>query len=265
MNSFLKKRTALLFFITTTFSTLNSNPLQVLHSFNGSDGADPWGSLNLSNNILYGRTTDGGDYDKGVIFKMNLDGSKYVPFYSFTSGSDNYYGNQPHHASMFFVGNTLYGAALKAGTNSNGTLFSILPDGSGYTVLHEFQGSPSDGSAPHSVMTLINSKLYGMTAEGGVNDTGILYKMDLDGSNYEIILSFDSSPNVTGAEPHDLFTLSSDENTLFGMTRLYGSYDGGTIFSLDNFNSSTTSSVLHEFGSFSVSPQKVMAKRTWSI
>ncbi len=245
----MKKILTISFILASSFF-YSSDYLQVLHSFDGLDGADPWGSLTLVDDILYGRTTVGGNEDKGVIFSMNLDGSNYVPFYSFSSGSDNETGNQPHHVSMLFIGNTLYGATLKGGTNSNGTLFSIKPDGSNYTVLHEFLGSP-DGSASHSLMRLIGSTFYGMTAKGGVNDTGVIYRMNTNGSNYEVILSFEASPNTTGSEPHDLFTLSSNEKALFGMTRLDGSYEGGTIFALTDFFSTTPIySVLHEFGSF---------------
>lgn len=43
-----------------------------MHTFSGSDGANPFGSLIMDNNILYGTTAAGGSSDNGTIFKYGL-------------------------------------------------------------------------------------------------------------------------------------------------------------------------------------------------
>ena len=55
----------------------NGNNYTILHNFAGGDddGREPYGSLTLSGNDLYGMTQYGGNSDLGVIFKMDIDGA----------------------------------------------------------------------------------------------------------------------------------------------------------------------------------------------
>lgn len=229
-------------------STYTDLPIAVLHSFSGYDGANGKGSLVLGANVLYGRMAFGGTNNSGVIFKINTDASGFEVLYSFTSGADNETGFEPHHSSMELQGNILYGSAVFGGNSDdhhkqgNGVIYSIATNGNNYTVLHEFTGSTTDGSNPHSCVLLINDTLYGMTALGGEHDKGVLYQMNTDGSNFQILHSFDGD---MGEEPHGIPVMGSDGVTLYGLTRKGGSSDVGTVFA---FNTSTSSyTVLHSF------------------
>jgi len=229
-------------------SSTSGLPITVLHSFAGYDGANGKGSLVRGGNVLYGRMAFGGTHNSGVIFKMNTDGSGFEVLHSFTSGADNNTGNEPHHSSMQLQGNTLYGSAVYGGNSDdhhklgNGVIFSIGTDGSNYTVIHEFTGSTTDGSNPHSCLLLVGNLLYGMTALGGEHDKGVLYQMNTDGSSFQVLHSF---VNSTGEEPHGIPIMGSDGVTLYGLTRKGGSADLGVVFAFNTSNS--TYSVLHSF------------------
>lgn len=57
----------------TIFSISSSGAYNVLHSFNGTDGSQPGYNLLLNNGYLYGVTNLGGLYDKGTIYKFNIN------------------------------------------------------------------------------------------------------------------------------------------------------------------------------------------------
>ncbi len=220
----------------------NAQSLQVLHSFNGSDGATSKGSLVLVGNVLYGRTSAGGVNGQGVIFKINTDTTGFQIMYPFTSGSNNIYGNQPHHDAMLAVGSVLYGTALMGGNSNNGVLYKINLSGTGYDTVHMFTGGNNDGAQPHSGVILLGNILYGMTAAGGTHDNGTLYRINPNGTGFSVLYSFH---NPTGDQSHGRLLLSSDSTQLLGMTRKGGTSDFGVIFSFTISNSTYTA--LHTF------------------
>ena len=162
-----------------------SSTLRVLHSFGGADGAWPRGSLVAAGGFLYGGTTVGGDANSGTVFRVRPDGTEFQSLYSFTAGSDNGLGNQPHHNSLLLVGGTLIGAARQGGNtdndageraqkDGNGTIFRIETSGSTYTVLQKFDGGERSAATPHSPPQISpdGRMLYGMSAGGGKHRHG---------------------------------------------------------------------------------------------
>lgn len=214
----------------------------VLHSFNGSDGDTPKGTMTLVNNILYGFTSSGGKNNKGVIFKMENTGKDFSVIYNFEQGDNNGIGNEPHHDAMLNYNNTLYGVTVYGGINNNGVIFKINPDGSGYAPVHVFKGGIDDGAQPHSGVLEINNVFFGMTAEGGSEGKGVIYKINPDSSGFSVLYSFNKS---TGHNPHGRLTLGSDGHTVFGMTKTGGPGGLGLVFSYDISNS--TYKTVHTF------------------
>jgi uncharacterized repeat protein (TIGR03803 family) len=74
------------------------------------------------------------------------------------------------------------------------------------------------------------SRIYGTTSQGGTNGAGVLYSMNTDGSNYQLLHSFQSSPD--GAQPTGKL-IPGPGTSLYGMTPLGGAGGYGTIFSWD--------------------------------
>lgn len=123
---------------------------KVLHSFTGdSDGKDPQTGLILSGNTLYGVTTEGGSTDNGTVFAVNTDGKGFTVLHTFTGAfgtNTNTDGALPM-AGLVLSGNTLYGTAGSGGSATNGTVFAVNIDGTGFKVLHDFTAiSDSDGT-----------------------------------------------------------------------------------------------------------------------
>lgn len=214
----------------------------VLHSFDGSDGATSKGSLTLFGNTLYGRTSAGGTFGKGVIFQLNTDSTDFQVLYNFPDGSSNGLGKVPHHDAMLYYDDNLYGTALEGGLDDNGVIYKISLTGADYSPIHIFNGSDSDGAQPHSGVILVNNVFYGITAEGGTHGNGTLYQINPNGTDFSVLHSFHNS---TGDDSHGRLTLGSDGHTLFGMTKTGGSANLGVIFSFDL--SGSNYSVIHTF------------------
>src|SRR5208282_2806387 len=127
-----------------------------LHNFAGSprDGAHPQAGLIISGNTLYGATDSGGSASNGTVFAINANGTGFTNLYSFTATSGSYSTNSDGAypaGTLLLSGSTLYGTAQYGGTNGNGTVFAVNTDGTGFTILHSFNGG-SDGSVPHAVL-----------------------------------------------------------------------------------------------------------------
>ena len=104
-------------------------------------------------------------------------------------------------------------------------MFSIGINGTGYQVLHSFQGG-SDGSSPYAGLTVVGSALYGTTLLGGYG-VGSVFSINPDGTGYEVLYSFGGT---AGEEPWADLVLNG--STLIGTCWANGSDGDGTLFSL---------------------------------
>src|SRR6266550_336359 len=57
-------------------------------------------------------------------------------------------GAQSRSPLVVGTNGALYGTTVAGGSNGFGTVFSVNPDGSGFTVLHHFSTNDSDGQYP---------------------------------------------------------------------------------------------------------------------
>lgn len=205
----------------------------VLHNFAPStmlapNGREPFGSLALVGSTLYGTTTSGGSGAAGTLFKINSDGSGFGLLHSFTGGGTD--GASPF-GSLTVSGTTLYGMTNGGGDSpSYGTIFKINIDGSGYSIIHDFDGGTTDGANPYGALTLSGSTLYGMTSHGGsATNVGTIFKIDTDGSNFSLLHSFVGG-SADGNQPYGSLALAG--GTLYGMTTLGGA-NQGTVFKIN--------------------------------
>ena len=199
----------------------------ILHTFIGSDGSNPFGSLTLSGAKLYGMAEAGGSSNSGTLFSMNTDGTGFGLLHTFTGGAGD--GSYPH-GSLTLSGATLYGMTEGGGSSDNGALFSVNTNGTGYGLLHIFAGGASDGGNPTGSLTLSGAKLYGMTQGGGSSNRGTLFSMNTDGSGFGLLHTFTGGAG-DGRYPRGALTLSGSK--LYGMTEAGGSSDGGALFSMN--------------------------------
>ena len=205
------------------------------------DGHYPVNELTQGNDgALYGVTTGGGTSGLGTAFKVNPDGSAYRILRNFSrSGGDGY---NPWGSVTEGHDGVLYGTTADGGSWTNGTVYTLKKDGSGYSVLKHFSTYDADGRSPRAGLTEgADSALYGTTELGGSSGAGTVFKLGKDGNGYTILHHFDGSD---GRNPRGGL-LSTSDGTLYGTTFGGGSNNSGVVFRLNNDAGSFA--VLHYF------------------
>jgi len=95
-----------------------------------------------------------------------------------------------------------------------------------FNILHGFKSRTGDGVFLDGSLTLSDSTLYGMTEQGGSNNSGTIFRIGTDGLGNSILGSFHE---FDGAIPKGDLTLSADGSILYGMTGGGGSGGQGVI------------------------------------
>ncbi len=173
-------------------------------------GASPHGSLILYNGLLYGMTYYGGIYGGtsggGTIFSIHTDGSGFTVLLNSGAivGGSNLSGGVAD-ASLAFGSLTAYNGLLygmsSAAESSYGNVFSVHPDGSGYTALWEFYQYPITGGSPQGNVVISGNMLYGMvgvaTAGSGVGE-GYIFADTLLNTTASVVANVSSSGDSDG-------------------------------------------------------------------
>lgn len=224
------------------FSTQGSNSF---YYYTNWDGEAPWGVFKASSNILFGTTYGGGFFGGGTIFRMNLDGSQFTNLFNFDEISPDgqtIYSQHPS-AKLALSDDAFYGVTYHGGDYSQGSVFKVNTDGSGYTNFYSFNGG--DGMHPESALVFSGQRLYGTTTDGGgLFAQGTVFAINKDGSGFASLHTFTFSD---GSTPRAGLTLSG--NTLYGVTLFGPPIFEGTIFSLNTDGTGFTN--LYFFSEFS--------------
>jgi len=209
-----------------------------------------------------------------LIVSLNLLLAGRAPAQTFTNlhsfGSTPTDGLQPS-SGLVLAGNILYGTTDGGGSSSNGAVFSVHTDGTGYTNLYSFTAAaitnssgfytnsdgsePGGGYVPGSRLVLWGNILYGTAAAGGSGGQGTIFKVHTDGTGFTNLHSFtalDASfyTNSDGANPDNDLILSN--NTLYSTAINGGSFDNGTLFRVNTDGTGFTN--LHSFTAVYSSP-----------
>ncbi len=161
----------------------------LLKEFTDSDKANAPRRLVLTGDALFGAAYNGGISNRGSICKLNTDGNGFAVIKDFTDpeqGGDGYFEGCLPGAALAASGPTLYGTTVMGGVSSEGGIFKINADGTGYTVLK--QGSFADGGHFMSGVIVSGDTLYGASPWGG-GGIGALFKVNTDGSGFSILRS----------------------------------------------------------------------------
>jgi uncharacterized repeat protein (TIGR03803 family) len=149
----------------TVFTVTPKGKFTVVHQFNNTDGAYPFGGLILgTDGNFYGQTDLGGASAYGAfgtVYKMTPSG-KVTRLHSFEQTD----GDNPVSNLVQGTDGNLYGTASYGGTHPNfGTIFKITPSGT-FTTLHNFDST--GGSYPYAgLIQATNGNFYGATYAGG--------------------------------------------------------------------------------------------------
>jgi uncharacterized repeat protein (TIGR03803 family) len=207
-----------------SFETLNINGSG---PYTNSEGACPnsTGGLVLSSNTIYGTTDYGGSSGGGTVFKINTDGSGFTNLHSFVDGSFIGFDTT---SGLLLSSNILFGLTQAGGNFSNGTVFCLNLDGTGFTNLHSFTTLVNGTNCD---LTFSANTLYGTAGYGGLFGVGTVFAINTDGTGFTNLYSFNfSGPNTDGVNPSGKLLLSG--NMLYGTTQDGGSSGDGTVFSL---------------------------------
>ena len=105
---------------------IDDQSFQLLHKFGEThhDGKNPYGSLLLVGDQLYGMTANGGDNDMGTVFVIRTDGHGYQRLYSFGGQAGD--GSKPID-NVILVNGWLYGMTTEGGAYGQGAIFKVSP------------------------------------------------------------------------------------------------------------------------------------------
>jgi uncharacterized repeat protein (TIGR03803 family) len=204
-------------------------------------GAYLYGGLRLgTDGVLYGTALQGGLYGAGTVYKLNTDGTGFTVLQNFDYSNGTY----PYPGLVQGTDGALYGAATYGGTNGSGTAFKLNTDGTGFTVLRNFDYP--GGAYPYAgLLQGMDGALYGTAYQGGSNGPGTAFKLNTDGTGFTVLKSFSyGSDQGAGAYPY-AGLLEGTDGRLYGTTIQGGTGSYGTVYQLNT--DGTGFNVLHNF------------------
>ena len=183
-------------------------PVKKLVDFDGlSKGSKPTGNLVLaSDGKLYGMTTVGGSFGGGVLFSLNLDGTGFTKLLDFNGAIT---GTQPRGSLVQFADGKLYGMTSSGGANGFGTIFSIVLNGA-FTKILDFNGTNGKTPIGDLLVAPSGAAMYGTTYSGGVNDKGVLFKLE-NGNQFTKLYDYSLA---TGSNPVGSLTMLKQTPTI---------------------------------------------------
>jgi uncharacterized repeat protein (TIGR03803 family) len=241
----------------------------VLYHFSGAEtGANPYGSLALSGNVLYGMTHKGGGSNMGCIFKINTNGTGYTQLLDFLGQSN---GSYPY-GSLTISGDVAYGMTWSGGAYDLGCIFQFNTLDNEFLKLWDFSNN-QEGKYPFNDITASGNVLYGMTGYGGANlSVGVIFKYsfmpDIQTSNISFpfvgisivniawtagngvkraVFMKEGTGTITDPDDNTTYTASTDWNvkgSQLGSSGYYCVYnDTGNFVSVMNLTPGTTYTV----------------------
>jgi uncharacterized repeat protein (TIGR03803 family) len=234
------------------------------------DGSGPATPLLLaSDGNLYGVTQHGGPDGGGTIFRFDkINGLTTLNY--FAAITDDYgiiNNNFGPNALAEGTNGYFYGTTQTGGTNRNGTIYRMSPEGALLT-LHVFNAAVldtnssdtafgaltnADGANPAGALVLgSDGNFYGATLYGGTNGTGTIFQLTPAGAFTSVYsfsaLDFDSD-NAEGASPNAL--VLGGDGSLYGTAQNGGTNGAGAVFA---FTPGSGLTALYSFSGLATDP-----------
>jgi uncharacterized repeat protein (TIGR03803 family) len=146
----------------------------VLYSFgaDAGDGKYPRAELIYHDGSLYGTTTEGGESNRGTVFKLDPVSGAETVLHSFGERRD---GKSPSGGLLYRNGQ-LYGTTSHGGKANKGTVFKVDAATGAERVLASFGAPGNDGSDPEGTPIYLNGSFYGTTQGGGSSGAGTVFQ-----------------------------------------------------------------------------------------
>ncbi len=183
----------------------------------------PNSPLLFINNKYYGTT-------KSSIYEVEVDPADNTPLsnilvHLFTDTNTSE-GRKPR--GIIDVNSTmLYGVTEFGGDHDSGVIFkiaiapegSVTPTNTPIVKVYDFNTTGTDGMLPSTAPAFHNGFIYGATLNGGVNDGGVLYRLEVATDSFTVLHSFGSGDE--GSHPRGSVYIAEDG-------RIYGTTTAGT-------------------------------------
>jgi uncharacterized repeat protein (TIGR03803 family) len=181
---------------------------------------------------FYGTTSAGGTNNEGTVFNITSQGT-LTTLHQFGSSPND--GSSPYAGLVQSTDGNFYGTTVNGGTNNEGTVFNITPQGT-LTTLYQFGSSPNDGTQPtSSLMQSTDGNFYGTTRWGGACATcGTVFKITPQGT-LTTLWQF----NILDQQPYAGLVQGSDSN-FYGSTEADVDNIFGTVFKITPQGTLTT-------------------------
>jgi uncharacterized repeat protein (TIGR03803 family) len=241
------------------------------------EGQTPQAGLLLaSDGKFYGTTKFGktGTLDTtGTIFRLAQDGTgftilhRFAPFTSTNVAASpvNTDGAYPSAELVEGSDGLLYGITGAGGPKGTGAIFKIAKDGSGFQLLHTFSEITTtatdtlvknvEGMSPSAPLVEgPDGKFYGTASAGGGNGRGTIFRINFDGSGFQLIHTFSTATadpttgllkNDDGATP-GAGLIDGHDGLLYGSATQGGTVGHGVLFSISPTGANILV-VLHNF------------------
>ena len=198
--------------------------LNVLHSFQGDDGIDPYGPVILdSHGAVYGTAS-------GTVFRLKPPAPGHTDWtFQVLASLSSFTG-----AGALLPGPTaLYGTTALGGASNCGTIFKLTPQrgqAMKLTTLYEFKGG-ADGFYPLNGLVADKfGNLYGVTASGGINNQGTIFRLSSIHGVWTKTTLYTFQGGSDGAGPSAGVIIGP--RVLYGTTTAGGTSDNGTVFQM---------------------------------
>jgi|GEM_PF-6150507 len=199
----------------------NGNCPQFAFAFNDTlEGTGCYGGLlAASNGMIYGTSSGGGLYSKGVIFEINPATGAYNKKWDFNGTN----GNFPLGNLLQASNGKLYGLSQLGGNFNKGVLFEYDIALDTCIARFHFDGTLLGLYPVNYLIEATNGKLYGSTLRGGVTNCGTLFEYDPVTFVFTKIVDFTCLNGLNF--PHALVQASNG--------KFYGYTQNNVIFSYD--------------------------------
>lgn len=202
-----------------------SNSFSVVHDFNDTAGALPYGDLmQAGNGLLYGIThSSAGGY--GEFFSLDPVTSSFTAIHNFSSSDGEYSMGTPAEASN----GKIYGATTNGAANGLGAIYCYDPTTNIFNKIYDLTTSGGTYPFGEKLLSASNGLIYGLMGAGGANNGGTIFSFDVSTNIYTKLFDFSNS---TGSAPGGSL-IQATNGLLYGMTFKQGANGGGTIFSFN--------------------------------
>ena len=197
----------------------------VLHDFSDSrqDGYYPAKLFVSPSGLIYGTTVAGGPSGAGGLFSVDPKSGAYASLWSNPGGLRDGIWTLDKEKNPLYVTavakqfatdgrlvhvhsdgtSTIETIPIQIGRNppfvdggfgglyvgTQNHLYRLAKDGQTAMELHTFQSGPDDGDGVSSLVTGDDGALYGTTPRGGKYDSGVVFRINRDGSGFKILYS----------------------------------------------------------------------------